>query len=118
MIESADIREWRTRDVVDPDGRRIGSLESVYVDTGTDAPAFATVVVGLPTRHRLVFVPLTGAVVGPDYVKVAHDRGKVKDGPSIGTDDVLPAEDEPALFAYFGLPYLPPADGVRVLARR
>lgn len=118
MIESADIREWRTRDVVDPDGRRIGSLESVYVDTGTDHPAFATVVVGLPTRHRLVFVPLAEAVVGPDYVKVAHAKAKVKDGPSIGTDDILPAEDEPALFAYFGLAYLPPADGVRVLARR
>ncbi|MEU0357647.1 PRC-barrel domain-containing protein [Streptomyces cyaneofuscatus] len=118
MIESADIREWRTRDVVDPDGRRIGSLESVYVDTGTDQPAFATVTVGLPTRHRLVFVPLAGTVVGPDYVRVAHAKAKVKDGPSIGTDDVLPAEDEPALFAYFGLEYLPPADGVRVLARR
>ncbi|MFD3414114.1 PRC-barrel domain-containing protein [Streptomyces cyaneofuscatus] len=118
MIESADIREWRTRDVVDPDGRRIGSLESVYVDTGTDQPAFATVIVGLPTRHRLAFVPLAGTVVGPDYVRVAHAKAKVKDGPSIGTDDVLPAEDEPALFAYFGLEYRPPADGVRVLARR
>ncbi|MEU3478240.1 PRC-barrel domain-containing protein [Streptomyces sp. NPDC033754] len=57
MIEMADIREWRARVVVDAGGHRIGVLEAVYVDTGTDGPAMVTVQVGLPTRHRLVFVP-------------------------------------------------------------
>ena len=57
MIQAVDIREWRTHDVVDPKGHRIGVLEAVYVDTTTDAPAMATVRIGLPTRHRWVFVP-------------------------------------------------------------
>lgn len=57
MIQMADIREWRTRDVVDTRGHRIGDLEAIYVDTSTDQPFMATVRVGLPTRHRLVFVP-------------------------------------------------------------
>ncbi len=118
MIESADIREWRTHSVVDSDGRKIGSLEAVYVDTKTDEPAMATVLVGLPTRHRLVFVPLTGAVVGPGYVRVAYPRSLVKDAPSIGTDDVLPAEDEKSVFAHYELPYQPGANGERQLARR
>jgi hypothetical protein len=65
MFEAADIREWRGHSVVDADGHKIGTLESIYVDTATDQPAFATVTVGLPTRHRLVFVPLAGASVGP-----------------------------------------------------
>lgn len=65
MFEAASIREWRGRDVVDPDGRKIGELEAVYVDTGTDLPFFATVTVGMPTRHRLAFVPLGQATVGP-----------------------------------------------------
>ena len=65
MFEAADIREWRDHDVVDAEGRKIGELEAVYVDTSTDQPSFGTVRVGMPTRHRLVFVPLDQATVGP-----------------------------------------------------
>lgn len=118
MIQIADIREWRTHDVVDAGGRRIGSLEAVYVNTSTDEPAMATVQIGLPTRQRLVFVPLDGAVVGPGYVRVDYDKSLVKKCPAIGTDDVLPASDEPAVFAHYGLAYRPGANGERQLARR
>ncbi|WP_042370288.1 PRC-barrel domain-containing protein [Streptacidiphilus neutrinimicus] len=118
MIESADIREWRTHDVVDAGGHKIGALEAIYVDTSTDEPAMATVQVGLPTRHHLVFVPLDGAVVGPDYVKVSYDKSLVKDCPAIGTDDVLPAADEEAIFRHYGMDYQTGTGGERQLARR
>ncbi|MCY0954774.1 PRC-barrel domain-containing protein [Streptomyces sp. H27-S2] len=118
MIQIADIREWRTRDVMDVGGHKIGTLEAIYVDTSTDEPAVATVLVGLPTRRRLVFVPLAGAIVGPGYVKVDYDRSLVKKCPAIGTDDVLPAEDEAAVFEHYGLSYKPGANGERQLARR
>lgn len=118
MIKVADLREWRGHDVVDEEGRRIGSLESVYVDTSTDEPFFATVTTGLPTRRRLVFVPLPGATAGPDYLKVAYERGVIRKAPSIGVDDVLPMEDEPAIFVHYGLTYAPGAGGGRRLARR
>ena len=78
MFEAADIREWRGHDVVDATGHKIGELEAVYVDTGTDLPSFGTVKVGLPTRHRLVFVPLDQATVGPGYLKVSYDKKQVK----------------------------------------
>ncbi|WP_033825605.1 PRC-barrel domain-containing protein [Kitasatospora sp. MBT63] len=118
MIQLADIREWREHDVVDQDGKKIGALESIYVDTATDAPAFATVVVGMPTRHRLVFVPLDDARAGPGYVRVAFPKASVKGAPSIDIDGVLPAEDEPAIFAHYQLSYAPGAGGERRLARR
>ncbi|WP_100839156.1 PRC-barrel domain-containing protein [Kitasatospora fiedleri] len=118
MIQIADIREWRNHDVVDQDGKKIGSLENVYVDTATDAPSFATVTVGLPGRHRLVFVPITDAVAGPDYLRVPFGRGDVKNAPSIGTDDVLTAEQEPEVFAHYHLDYVTGAGGERRLARR
>lgn len=118
VIQAADIREWRTHHVVDPGGHKIGALEAVYVDTSSDEPAMATVLVGLPTRHRLVFVPLAGAIVGPGYVRVAYDRSQVRDSPAIGTDDVLPAEDEEAIFQHYGIAYQPGAGGERQLARR
>jgi hypothetical protein len=118
MFEAADIREWRGHDVVDADGHKIGELEAVYVDTGTDLPSFATVMVGLPTRHRLAFVPLDGATVGPGYLKVPCDKKQVKDAPSIDTDGELPAGDEEAIFKHYGLIYQPGGGGERRLARR
>lgn len=118
MIEPADLREWRGCHVVDEDGNRIGLLEAVYVDTGTDLPAMATVRTGMPTRYRLTFAPVGEAVVGPDYVRVPYGKSLVKSAPSIGTDDVLPVEDEAAVFQHYGLPYTPGARGVRQLARR
>jgi PRC-barrel domain len=74
MFEAVDIREWRGHDVVDAQGHKIGELEAVYVDTVSDLPSFGMVRVGMPTRHRLVFVPLDHATVGPGYVKVTYDR--------------------------------------------
>ncbi|QDQ15548.1 PRC-barrel domain-containing protein [Streptomyces spectabilis] len=118
MIQSADVREWRGLDVVDTDSRKIGVLEAIYVDTTTDEPAMATVRTGLPTRRQLMFVPLDDAITGPGYLKVAYAKALVKTAPSIGTDDVLPAEDEAGIFKHYGLPYEPGAAGERQLARR
>jgi hypothetical protein len=118
VFEAANIREWRGHDVVDSEGHKIGELEAVYVDTSTDVPAFATIRIGLPTRHRLSFVPLDQATVGPGYVKVGYDRKQVKDSPSIDTDGELPAGDEEAIFRHYGLTYRAGAGGERRLARR
>ena len=118
MFEVENIRDWRNHDVVDPEGHKIGLLEAVYVDTSTDLPAFGTVKVGMPTRHRLVFVPLAGGTVGPGYLKVAYDRKQVKDSPSISTEGELPAADEEAIFRHYGLTYQPGTSGERQLARR
>ena len=118
MFEAENIRDWREHDVVDPDGHKIGVLEAVYVDTGTDLPSFGTVRVGMIGRHRLVFVPLDRATVGPGYLKVAYDRKQVKDAPSIETDGELPAEEEEAVFTHYGLTYQPGAGGERKLGRR
>ncbi|MFC0601795.1 PRC-barrel domain-containing protein [Streptomyces palmae] len=118
MFEPDDIREWRDHDVVDEGGSKIGSLESIYVDTATDQPAFATVATGMPMRRRLVFVPLDGARVGPGYLKVRYAKNQVKDAPSIDLDGVLPAEEESAVFAHYKLEYRTGTGGERRLARR
>lgn len=118
MIQSADIREWRNHDVIDAEGHKIGALEAVYVDTSTDEPAMVTVRTGLPTRQRLVFVPLDKAVAGPGYLKVSYAKSVVKKSPSIGVDDVLPADQEKGVFQHYGMDYRPGAGGERKLARR
>lgn len=117
LIPAENIRDWRGHTVVDTTGKPIGELEAVYVDTGTDEPAFATVKVGR-LRRRLVFVPLTGATVAPDHVRVTVGRNQAKDAPAIGTDGELLAEAEPEIFRHYDMAYTPGASGERRLARR
>jgi hypothetical protein len=117
MFEIEDIRAWRGHDVLDVEGKKIGELEAVYVDTSTDQPSFATVKIGLPGRQRLVFVPLAGATVGPRYLRVAYTKKQVRSAPPIDTDGVLPAGAEGAVFAHYELPYQA-ASNQRRLARR
>lgn len=118
MFEADNIRDWRGESVIDPDGEKIGSLEAVYVDTLNDQPSFATVQVGIIGRHKLVFVPLYNATVGPSYLRVRYPKKLVKDAPSIDTDGELLAADEPNVFKYYELDYSTGSDGARRLARR
>ena len=102
-----DLAEWRGRDLVDRDGTRIGPLEEVYYDVDDDAPCFGTVKEGFLARH-LTFVPLAGAVVGPDSIQVVVSADEIKQAPNIGSSgDQLTTEDEEALYHHYRLNYLP-----------
>jgi hypothetical protein len=118
MFPAENLRDWRGEKVIDPDGNKIGDLESVYVDTSTDEPAFAAVRIGMIGRHRLAFVPLPGATVTPHAVRVQHPKKLVSDAPTIDVDGELTAAEEPGLFAHYGLPYQAGTAGERRLARR
>lgn len=117
VFKADDIRQWRGHTVVDDSGSKIGELEALYVDTRTDEYAFATVKIGLLSRQRLVFVPTAGATVGPNYLKVAFAKKLVRDAPPIDTDGELLAQDEPAVFRHYELPY-DAGETERLLARR
>src|ERR1700747_621570 len=103
VFEAADIREWRGHDVVDADGHKIGELEAVYVDTGTDLPSFGTVKVGLVGRHGVALAPLYRGMVVPRYLRASCGKKQVKDAPSIDTDGELVAAEEEAVFKHYGL---------------
>jgi hypothetical protein len=117
MFEAENLRDWIGLPVVDPSGDKIGQLESVYFDTSSDSPSFATIQTGLVGK-KLIFVPLDGAVVAPKHLKVQFDKKLVKDAPSIDTDGELEASQEADVFAHYGLPYALGAGGERRLGRR
>jgi hypothetical protein len=117
-FEVDDIRDWRGHDVVDQSGSKVGMLEAVYFDTASEEPTFASVRIGMPGRHRLVFVPLEGARVAPNHLRVMSAKKLIKDGPSIDADGELTAEIEPDVFAHFGIDYRTGASGERRLGRR
>ena len=118
MFEADNIQDWQNKNVVDRDGDKIGSLEGLYYDTASQHPTFASVQVGIVGRHKLTFVPLDGARVAPDHVRVMVDKKTVKDALTIDTEGSLTAAQEPELFAHYGLAYQPGASGERRLGRR
>ncbi|GAB3605726.1 PRC-barrel domain-containing protein [Conyzicola nivalis] len=118
MFEAENLRDWIGLPVVDAEGSKVGSFESIYFETSTEQPAFAAVHVGILGGQKLVFVPLNGAVVAPKYLKVLFDKKLIKDAPSITTDGELEAAREPELYAHFGLPYSTGVHGERRLGRR
>ena len=118
MFEAANIRDWIGLPVVDETEDRIGTLESIYYDTATSEPAFGAVTTGLVGFLKLLFVPLTGALVAPKHLRVAYPKKLVKDSPSIPTDGELEADVEPVLYQHFGLEYRTGSGGERRLGRR
>ncbi|RFA22857.1 PRC-barrel domain-containing protein [Subtercola boreus] len=118
MFEAENVREWIGLPVVDQNGDKIGTLESLYFDTASDVPTFATVHIGILGGQKLVFVPLAGAVVAPKHLKVQYDKKLVKDAPFIATDGALDAASEPAVFAHYGLAHETGSNGERRLGRR
>jgi hypothetical protein len=118
VFEAENIRDWIGSPVVDESDDKVGTLESIYFDTATSAPAFATVTTGIIGRTRLVFVPLAGSVVTPKHLKVTFDKKRIKDAPSISTDGELEASLEPEIFQHYGLEYRTGSGGERRLGRR
>jgi hypothetical protein len=118
LFDVDDIRDWVGHQVVDRDGSKIGSLESVYFDTASDLPSFATVKVGFTGGGRRVFVPRAGATVSPKHIRVLTDKKTAKAAPAIDTDGELDSAIEPTVYAHYGLPYQQGASGERRLGRR
>jgi hypothetical protein len=116
-IPAENIAEWKGQDVLDPDGSKLGKLEDVLYDAETDVPAFAAVKSGKIGKH-LTLVPLTGASVGPDHVRLQYRKSEVKDAPSYDTDAELSVKDEADAFDYFGIAYSTAGQGARRLAKR
>lgn len=118
MFEAANIRDWIGLPVVDETDDKVGTLESIYYDTATSEPAFGALTTGIVGFQKLLFVPLTGALVAPKHLRVAFPKKLVKDAPTIPTDGELDASTEPVLYEHYGLPYTTGSGGERRLGRR
>jgi uncharacterized protein (TIGR02271 family) len=86
----------------DDSGDRIGSVDQVYIDDETKDPKFALVNTGL-FGLRSSFVPLDGAAMDGDDLRVRFSKDRVKDAPNMDPDGHLEPEQEQELFAYYGV---------------
>jgi hypothetical protein len=98
-----DVQTWRGMKMVDADGDKIGTIESILLDRQTGEPAWAAVKTGLfGLKHTLV--PIRGAdVTGEKEVRVPLQKEQVKDAPRIDPDGELSPDEERKLWEHYGL---------------
>ena len=109
-MEIEQIAEWKGRDVVDRDGEKIGKLEDVYFEEDSREPVFGCVKTGMLGR-RHILVPLTGASVSRDHLRVPFDQDQVKDGPQAEAGATLDSEKEREIARHYEIELTAPAGG-------
>jgi hypothetical protein len=100
MINVEHIEGWRGQPVLDPAGEQLGKLEEIYFDRSSGTPLLATVKSGLLGR-RSKLVPIDGASVSRDYLRLVHDKATVDSAPE-ATGDAAP---DPAALDAIGATY-------------
>jgi uncharacterized protein (TIGR02271 family) len=101
MATLEDVKTWRGRDAVGPDGDKIGKIDDIYLDRQSGEPEWAAVKTGL-FGTNVNFVPLEGAAASGDEVRLDFDKATVKDAPNVDADGDLSPEEERRLYDYYG----------------
>jgi uncharacterized protein (TIGR02271 family) len=104
MPDIDTVRSWQGATMVDADGDKIGTIESIYLDDQTGEPEWALVNTGL-FGTKSSFVPLAQATDAGDQVQVPYEKQLVKDAPRVDTDQHLSEAEEQQLWRHYGLDY-------------
>ena len=97
-----EIRDWAGRNAVGPDGDKVGKVDHLYLDRQTGEPTFAAVKTGLFGSSDSL-VPVEGASLAGDDVRLAYDKAKIKDAPNVDADAELSEAEEAKLYDYYGI---------------
>ncbi|MDY0913619.1 PRC and DUF2382 domain-containing protein [Rathayibacter festucae] len=102
MIDSSSIDSLIGADVHGSDDAKIGTVGQVYVEDSTQTPTWVTVRTGLFGSSES-FAPLADASYEGGVLRVGYEKAFVKDAPRIEDDGQLSADEEQALYSYYGL---------------
>ncbi len=97
------IQQLRDRPVYSREGEKIGAVEEIFIDYETSRPEWIGIGTGFFGTKR-VLVPVQGASLDSEGVRVAYSKDQVKDSPDIDGDDVS-QETEYELATHYGLDY-------------
>jgi len=102
MTSVERIEDWIGQDAFDSAGERVGKLQEVFYATSTGEAVFASLKSGLFGRHGSV-VPLAGASVGRDYVRLAYTSEQIEQAGGSGAPASLDREEAARLGAAYGI---------------
>jgi len=94
--------EWVGRDAFDTSGEKVGKIGDVYLDRLSNLPAWAVVHTRL-LGTRKVFVPVIGATIDDEGVKLAFSGDQIGSAPRPQVDGSLTPRDERTLFHHYGV---------------
>ncbi len=101
-------QDLRGFDVYDRDGKEIGSVEGLYVDTEEREVRFLDVgagsFLGVGEKHFMIPVEAVTDVDG-DGVTIDQGRQKVIDSPALPTNVVPEADYQRGVYDYYGYEY-------------
>ena len=104
MPDIDTVRSWQGATMVDADGDKVGTIESIYLDDQTGEPEWALVNTGL-FGTKSSFVPLAQATSSGDQVQVPYDKQLIKAAPKMDPDQHLSEAEEQQLWRHYGLDY-------------
>ncbi len=103
MLGVEQLEEWLGQEVLDSGGERVGKLDEVYYSGTTEEAIFAVVKSGLLGRHASL-VPLSGASVGRDYLRLAYSAAQIDQaGSGLSAGETLERDDAQRLGAAYGV---------------
>ena len=102
-IQIDQVLDWRGRAVVDRNGQKIGTFEEIYLDEGTDEPAWAAVKAGTFGLRRARVVPIAAAHSEGDSIRVPFTKQQVKTAPTIDSEGWVPERDQAAILRHYGM---------------
>jgi uncharacterized protein (TIGR02271 family) len=101
MTTITDIDQWRGARAVDSNGDKVGSIDEVYLDRGSNEPEWVTVSTGL-FGTRTSFVPIADAHLADGEVRLGYTKDQIKDAPNVDADGALSRDEERALYEHYG----------------
>ena len=97
-----DLDQLDGRDVIDPDGDKVGTVADIYYDKQSRDPEWVLVATGMfGGKHS--FVPLAGAIVEGDTLRIAHRKDVVKDAPRLDDDGEINEAEEAELARHYAM---------------
>jgi sporulation protein YlmC with PRC-barrel domain len=102
MISVENIEAWRGQKVIDPAGEDLGKVEDVFFDVGSGTPLLVSVKTGLLGRKSKL-VPIDGASVAPNHVRVAHSKDVFDRADEMHGDGAPGGDELAAIGSAYGL---------------
>ncbi|HEX8918461.1 MAG TPA: PRC and DUF2382 domain-containing protein [Chloroflexota bacterium] len=89
-------------EVIDSSGKKIGTVDGVWIDDATNKLEFFGVKTGW-LAGKTHIIPAENAQIGNHGIQVPYSEDHIKNAPSFSTNSELSPDDESTIYGYYGM---------------